>query len=240
MSALPHAQVEAVAFDLDGTLVDSAPDIRHALNSALQKAGLKDFDLDTVRSWIGDGPDVLIGSALTAQGVDPSDTELRQRLRRSFDVATLAAPLSLGYVFPGLHDMIAEWHQHFPMVVVSNKPTPLSRAVLEAAGLLGFMKGVHGADTVALRKPAPAMLLAAAERLQVAPAAMLMVGDGPADMLAAQAAGCPAALVSWGYGGHAVPEGLAPWHVSSVAQLQAGLAGLAATRALPSRPAAAH
>lgn len=230
MSLHPDALVEAIAFDLDGTLVDSAPDIQHALNVALVESGLRHFDLDTVRSWIGDGPDVLIARALKAQGLDLADTALRQRLRLAFDRVTLAAPLSRSYVFPGMRELIAEWHSHFPMVVVSNKPTPLSRAVLDAAGLLGYLKDVRGADTVALRKPAPAMLLAAAEHLQLPPGRLLMVGDGPADMLAAQAAGCPAALVAWGYGGHAVPEGVAPWRVARAEQLHAGLAGLVAAR----------
>lgn len=240
MSQPPQHPVEAIAFDLDGTLVESAPDIQHALNAALVEAGLRDFDLDTVRSWIGDGPDVLIASALKAQQVDLADTELRLRLRRSFDRVTLAAPLSRGYVFPGMRELVADWHARFPMVVVSNKPTPLSRAVLDAAGLLGFMKSVRGADTAALRKPAPAMLLAAAQELQVPPERLLMVGDGPADMLAAQAAGCPAALVAWGYGGHAVPEGVSPWRVATAAQLHAGLVDVLAARTPPPQRATLH
>jgi phosphoglycolate phosphatase len=201
-------RIEGIAFDLDGTLVDSAPDIRHALNSALIKAGLKPFELERVRGWIGDGPDNTITQALMAQDVDPANAELRARLRRSFDVITLAMPLSLGSVYGGVRELVGDLHRRVAMVVVSNKPTPLARAVLEAARLLPMLSGVHGADTAALRKPAPAMLHAAADRLGLETPALLMVGDGPADLLAAQAAGCPAVLVEWGYGGENLPPGL--------------------------------
>jgi phosphoglycolate phosphatase len=192
--------IRAVAFDLDGTLVDSAPDIQHALNDALKKEGLQRFDLELVRGWIGDGPDVLIARALAHQGLGDADDDFRARLRRWFDAATLAAPLAGGSVFPGILDLVAGLRHLVPMVAVTNKPTPLARAVLDAAGVLPFLAGVHGADTPALRKPAPAMLLAACERLGVEPPHLLMVGDSEPDMRSAQAAGCPAMLVTWGYG----------------------------------------
>lgn len=192
--------IRAVAFDLDGTLVDSAPDIQHALNDALKKEGLQRFDLELVRGWIGDGPDVLIARALAHQGLADADDAFRARLRRWFDAATLAAPLAGGSVYPGILDLVSGLRRVLPMVAVTNKPTPLASAVLDAAGVLPFLEGVHGADTPALRKPAPAMLLAASERLGVEPQRLLMVGDSEPDMRSAQAAGCPAMLVTWGYG----------------------------------------
>ena len=188
--------IDAIAFDLDGTLVDSAPDIRVALNAALEEAGLERFDLDTVRAWIGDGPDALILQALRRQDLGGSEA-LRIRLRKAFDAATLAAPLKHGGVFEGIAELVEGLRRALPMVVVTNKPTPLARAVLDAAGLLQPMAGVFGADAAAQRKPAPFLL-------------------------AAQAAGSPAALVAWGYGGHAALDAAAEapaWRVATPQQL---------------------
>jgi phosphoglycolate phosphatase len=207
---------DAIAFDLDGTLVDSAPDISNALNTALREAGLRSFDLHTVRAWIGDGPDVLIGHALAAQGHADASPELRSRLRAAFDAVTLAAPLGHGVVFEGIEPVLVQLARVMPLVVVTNKPTPLAAAVLAAARLLPHVCSVHGADTPEQRKPSPLLLQAAARRLGLPANRMLMVGDGPADIGAARAAGCAAALVDWGYAHAAVDSSDARlWRVRS-------------------------
>ncbi len=204
MSTL-SSPIRAVAFDLDGTLVDSAPDIGHALNSALRQAGLGSFDLAQVRAWIGDGPDVLIDRALKALHVADS-AALRAELRRAFDVATLDAPLAHGSVYGGIAALLQQLRPDWPLVVVTNKPTALARAVLDAGALLPHFQAVYGADTAVLRKPAPAMLQRAAAELGVASHTLLMVGDSGADMGAAQAAGSPTAWAGWGYGSaHPLP-----------------------------------
>ncbi|WP_157269171.1 HAD-IA family hydrolase [Azohydromonas aeria] len=224
-------RADALALDLDGTLVDSAPDIAAALAHALRAEDLDHrFELRTVRAWIGDGPDVLIQRALAARGVREPHPALAQRLRAHFDAATLAAPLAHGHAFEGVAETLRALSRTLPLAVVTNKPTPLARAVLDAAGLLPFCSAVLGADTPGLRKPAPTLLLAAAERFGVRPARLLMVGDGPADLQAAAAAGCPAALVDWGYGGIADP-GAAVWRLQSPRQLLALLPPGAAERA---------
>ncbi|MEO7338052.1 MAG: HAD family hydrolase, partial [Caldimonas sp.] len=125
--------IGAIAFDLDGTLVDSAPDIAAALDSALEEEGLRRFDATTVQRWIGDGPDVLIGRALDTQGLVDAPAELRTRLRRRFDAYTLGAPLERGTVFSGVVDLLEQLHARLPMVVITNKPSALARVVVEAA-----------------------------------------------------------------------------------------------------------
>ncbi len=193
--------LQAIAFDLDGTLVDSAAGVALALNAALMNAGLARFDLATVRGWIGDGPDALIQRALRASDLDGvAPATLAWRLRRDFDEVTLQDPAAQGTPFPGMADLLRALSDVYPLVVVTNKPTPLARAVLEAAGLLAFFSAVHGADTPAQRKPSPLLIEQAAQRLGLPTAELLMVGDVSADLRAARAAGCRAAWVSWGYG----------------------------------------
>lgn len=218
-----RADIGAIAFDLDGTLVDSAPDIGHALNTAFAAAGLATFELPQVRCWVGDGPDVLIERALQAFGRPNTSPTLRDELRRSFDQATLAAPLLHGAVCAGVAALVDALRNELPMVVVTNKPTPLARAVLKAAGLLEAMAGVFGADHAGLRKPGPALLINAARHLGIAPARLLMVGDGAADLGAAKAAGCAAAHVGWGYGELSLADAGSVWRIASPEQLVARL-----------------
>ena len=215
-------RIHAIAFDLDGTLVDSAADIWHALNVGLSTAGLPNVDLATVRGWIGGGPDKLIARALAHLG-RTDDVTLPARLRAAFDRATLAAPLDHGMVYDGIEEMVEGLYALCPLVVVTNKPTPLARAVLAAAGLLPFMSTVHGGDREELLKPSPSMLVDASDRLAVSTAQLLMVGDSAADLLAAKAAGCPVALVGWGYGEHASAPGVTPWPLTRPAELLAAM-----------------
>ena len=215
----------AVAFDLDGTLVDSAPDIAAALNRALHSAGLQGVALEQVYGWIGDGPDPLISRALAALG-QADDASLHAALREQFDRATLAAPLAQGRVFDGIEALLRQLHPTWPLVVVTNKPTVLARSVLDAAGLGSLFAAVHGADSAALRKPAPAMLLRAAHALGCAVGRLLMVGDGAADIAAAAAAGAAAVWAGWGYGQPASMAVAPRWRIQHPAQL-AVLLGIA-------------
>ena len=219
----------AIAFDLDGTLVDSAPDIGHALNQALRASGLPAVQLQQVRAWIGDGPDVLIQRALAALALR-DDAALRGALRAAFDRATLDAPLAHGMVFEGILPLLQQLQPSWRLVVVTNKPSELARAVLEAGGLSSHFAAVFGADEAPLRKPAPALLMRAAQQLGLASRQLLMVGDSAADMSAAAAAGSPAVWASWGYGGlHSLP---APprWRADRPAAL------LEILQALPAEP----
>lgn len=191
----------AIAFDLDGTLIDTAPDIASALNAALAAEGLPAASDAQVRGWIGDGPERLIRRALEVLDVPAADDRVA-RLRDGFAQATLAVPMDRGQVFDGIAALLdALRASGMPLRVVTNKPTALSREVLAAAGLLARFDAVHGADRPEQRKPAPTLLLEVAAALGIAPARLLMVGDSTNDLRAARAAGCAAAWVDWGYGG---------------------------------------
>lgn len=190
---------DAIAFDLDGTLIDTAPDIGVALNTALAAAGLAAVAPADVRSWIGDGPERLIRRALAHQGVGADDT-LVARLNEGFQAATRAAPMALGRVCAGIESGLERWQRQMPLVVVTNKPTGLAQRVLEAAGIGRHFGALFGGDDPGLRKPAAALLFAAAAHCGTTPARLLLVGDSANDAQAARAAGCVYAWVDWGYG----------------------------------------
>lgn len=217
-------KTSAIFFDLDGTLVDSAAGVALALNTALAEAGLPSFELATVRGWIGDGPDALILRALDASLLRDIDLPtLAARLRQRFDAATLATPSAQGAAFDGISDLLSSLSERYPMAVITNKPTPLARAVLKAAGLSQHFEQVHGADQPEQRKPSPLLIQRAAHQLGVAADAVLLVGDGPADMKAALAAGCRLAWANWGYG--PLPSALPAevWRLTRPADLLARL-----------------
>jgi phosphoglycolate phosphatase len=223
--------IAAIAFDLDGTLLDSAAGVADALNIALDGAGLRGFELPIVRSWIGDGPDALILRALTAcqstGGLRDVDLPpLAAQLRRRFDAATLADPK--GDAYDGIAELLERLGTDYPLVVVTNKPTPLARAVLGAAGLIRHFAAVHGADSPAQRKPSPLLIQQAAAQLGISPHSVLMVGDGPADQEAAHAASSPFVWVSWGYGQRPVMPAM--WQLDAPHEL---LAKLQATQRAP-------
>lgn len=193
--------IQAIAFDLDGTLVDSAGGIARALNTALDSVELPDFDVRTVRGWIGDGPDALIDRALRACDLQDIDlTWLTARVHRYFFAVSLAAPFGDCFVYEGIEGLLERLAVRLPLVVVTNKPSVLAQALLREAGLLGYFDSVHGADTARLRKPSPLLIEQAADALGLSPHALLMVGDTETDCRAARAAGCKAAWAGWGYG----------------------------------------
>lgn len=194
------AAIAAIAFDLDGTLVDSAPDISDALNFALAKEGLAPLDVMQVIQWVGDGPDALIDRALAHHGLPAPDRTTLQRVRAAYDEQALRAPLGRGQLFPGVTELLATLDGRWPLAVVTNKPPDLALAVLASAGIASRFVTVHGPNRRQERKPEPFMLLAAAEQLGVATTSLLMVGDSLADLGAAAAAECPVAYALWGYG----------------------------------------
>ncbi|SDH81460.1 HAD hydrolase-like protein [Variovorax sp. OV700] len=193
---------QAIAFDLDGTLVDSVGGVALALNTALYEADLPCFDLRRVRGWIGDGPDILIERALRAIDLQDVDTAwLSARLRRNFDAMTLGLPFAECSIYAGVEKLLEQLGQrNVPLAVVTNTPTVLARAVLEEAGLLGHFTTVRGADTTALRMPSPLSIEQAARELGTRPEHMLMIGDSASACQAACTAGCRAAWAGWGYG----------------------------------------
>jgi phosphoglycolate phosphatase len=188
-----------IVFDLDGTLVDTAPDLVRALNETMDLEGLPRVKPETVRDLIGYGARVLIERSSALHGVTFSATRLDQ-LTTEFvnfyaaDIARESKP------FDGvLEAMDTLASLGAKLAVCTNKRTALSVQLLDALNMSQRFSAIVGADAVAERKPHPDHYRAAVTRAGGVVRRSVMVGDGPADVGAARAAGAPVCLVSFGY-----------------------------------------
>ena len=187
-------------FDLDGTLIDSAPDLAHALNRLLAELGRPPLDLTAVRRMVGDGAPELVRRALAAGGatVEPSAMpELFERYR-AFYLATATASTR---AYPGVPETLAILRtEGYRMVVCTNKFQTPTMKILDFLDLTRYFDGVAGGDVVPARKPDPRHLLAALALVDGSPDQAVMIGDGVNDVVAAKAADIPVLLLDSGYG----------------------------------------
>ncbi|MBN2905535.1 MAG: phosphoglycolate phosphatase [Rhodobacteraceae bacterium] len=187
--------MKAIIFDLDGTLIDSAPDIHAAVNKTLAEVGAGELPYDTVRGFIGNGVAVLIERVIDAQGLDQGrHGALLEIFLRHYE----ADPATLTTLYPGVQDAIETFRDEgWKMGVCTNKPEGPTRAILSAFGIDGFFDSVVGGDTLDVKKPDPAPLLACKEQLGAR--AAVYVGDSEIDAECAQKAGIRFALYTEGY-----------------------------------------
>jgi len=190
---------DAVVFDLDGTLADTAGDIARALNAALAAAGLRSIPVDAVRLMIGKGPAVLVDRALRYQGVDPQGA-LRGQLTAAYMREHAASGNDTSTLYPGAADCLAGLAgSGIAVGVCSNKPQAFCVALLTQLGVAGRCTAIRGSAPDLALKPDPAMLFAVIEALGADPRRVLYVGDSETDVQLARAAGVPVVLVDYGY-----------------------------------------
>jgi phosphoglycolate phosphatase len=185
----------AVAFDLDGTLVDSLADIAHACNHAFEVLGLPTHPLDAYRGFVGEGVGRLLEQALPPERMD-----LRGEAETAFRARYGEHLLDLTQPYPGVVDLLrALTERGVPLGVLSNKPHPMTARVVEA--LFGDLpwKAVEGVRPERPRKPNPAGAFDVAEALGVDPSQVLFVGDTKVDVGTARAAGMVPVGVLWGF-----------------------------------------
>ena len=200
----------AYLFDLDGTLVDTAPDINRALNTALHSAGCAAVDESLTRHWIGYGSRVVLEQALTHHGVPEriSDDALMARLLRIFIDHYSAHIADFSRPYPGVVDTLRTLTARGArLAVVTNKLTGLSTQVLAALDLDRYFSTLVCGDTLPQRKPDAEPALYACRFLDAATADALFVGDSLTDVETARAAGCPVVCVRDGYN-HGTPFSL--------------------------------
>jgi phosphoglycolate phosphatase len=192
---------KAVLFDLDGTLIDSAPDIHASLNQTLESLGEPPFLIEAVIGMIGGGVPKLIERAYAALGKD-LDPASRDRVVERFLAIYKPRATELTTLNAGASDTTRTLGESgLPIGVVTNKPDIETREILAHFGLLDLMTVVVGGDAGPEKKPAPGLLLLACERLGLVPGEVVFVGDSENDVDAARAAGMPVIAVRGGYTG---------------------------------------
>lgn len=189
--------------DLDGTLVDTVPDLAAALNRLMDRHRLAPFTHAETAAFVGDGVAVLVRRAFAARNAVPDETAIANF---AADYGAHAAVESR--LFPGVADLLeALTAKGWRLAVCTNKPEAAARALLDALSLMPVVRAVGGGDSFPTRKPDPAHLLATLAAAGGTPDQAIMVGDHGNDVVAARGAGVKSVFVTWGYGPEAMAEG---------------------------------
>lgn len=189
-----------IAFDLDGTLIDSVPDLTVAVAHALADQGLAMPSPDNVRDWVGNGAAVLVERALTWALGAPPDTLLLDRAYAGFLHHYAAAPNQLTALYPGVKQALTTLHEAgYMLVLITNKPERFIVPILEHFELNACFALCLGGDSLAEKKPSPLPLLYAAKACGVTPGDCMMVGDSRHDIEAGKAAGFTTLALPYGY-----------------------------------------
>ncbi|WP_062762511.1 phosphoglycolate phosphatase [Falsirhodobacter sp. alg1] len=188
-----------IIFDLDGTLVDSLPEIHAAAAETLREMGYEPLSVETIRGFIGHGVEALVGDIMHAVGA----TADKARWIDRFGVYYHSLNGKLTTPYAGVPELLAKLQQSATIGVCTNKPLDLAKDVLNALSL-GPFHTIIGGDSLPQRKPDPAPLLEAAR--QMGEGALLYVGDSEVDAATADAAGVDFALFTGGYRKAAVEE----------------------------------
>ena len=189
-----------VMFDLDGTLMDSVPDLAAAVDKMLMLLGREPAGMARVRDWVGNGSKVLVRRALAGKlQHDGVADELADEALALF-MQAYSGGHELTTVYPGVRDCL-DWlrERDVKLSIITNKPAQFIEPLLEEKGLAGYFQWLVGGDTLPQQKPDPAALLWVMSQAGVAPDASLFVGDSRNDVRAAKAAAVPCVALTYGY-----------------------------------------
>jgi phosphoglycolate phosphatase len=193
--------VKVILFDLDGTLIDSVPQLYFAVQKALASKQLPEVSLTQVRDWIGNGADILLKRAICQQyHFTDIDEELFQQVKKEFD-HQYQLGIDRDYsLYPAVQETLAKLRSAgYLMAVVTNKPDQFVQPLLKSAGIADFFTYTLGGGCLPVKKPDPLPLQYLCEKFNVKSIEALMVGDSKNDIQAAKAAGIPVVGLSYGY-----------------------------------------
>lgn len=192
--------LRAALVDLDGTLMDTAPDLAAAANAMRAEFGLPPLPVARIAAFVGKGAERLVHRALTDALDGAVDAVTFERARAAFYRHYRATNGSATVVFERVPEALAHLRDHgLKLGCVTNKPREFTLPLLQRLDLARFFDTVVAGDEVREKKPHPQLLLTACDRLRVAPAQARMIGDSVNDAAAARAAGMRAMLVTTGY-----------------------------------------
>jgi len=200
MSAVFSPLPKMVLIDLDGTLVDSVPDLSFCVNHMMSAIDRSEISETRARDWVGNGVERLVKRALTNSMEDEPDKDLFERALPFFMDCYQKNTCVNSVLYDGVAEALA-WMEAegFLLACVTNKAATFTLPLLETMGIMKHFKTVVSGDTLAYKKPRPEPLWHAAKQLGVSATESLMVGDSTNDVTAARSAGFPVACVTYGY-----------------------------------------
>lgn len=196
--------IETIIFDLDGTLLDSSPDVLQAMNLALKQLRLPPVTLERVKKGIGVGSPEFVKIMLPKDRLDLAENLLHSYLGIYEERCTARSQL-----YPGVHEVLAQLADH-KLVLTTNKPMAMTNKTLNHFGLRDRFAAVVGPEDVERLKPHPDMLLKALQIVDSSPERALIVGDTENDILAGRRAGIATCAVTYGYGSRESLQKLQP------------------------------
>ncbi|HDL5699973.1 TPA: phosphoglycolate phosphatase [Mannheimia haemolytica] len=206
---------KVIGFDLDGTLINTLPDLTLVANSMFLEAGLPTVTQEKVLTWIGKGADIFFQNAVAHTGRIFQADEL-VKMRVSFDKYYATYVCEESTLFPNVKETLEILKANdYPLVVITNKPTKLVEPVLSAFGIYHLFDETLGGQSLPKIKPHPDPMFFICEKFGITPSELLFIGDSENDVIAAKAAGCDVVGLTYGYNYNVPIEQSNPTFVTS-------------------------